>query len=451
MSPPVDVGEVSVRALTAPSCGPRVPVHPIPQCSKDFHYTENLAGEAECELCVACVKPKSWLVKPNPDRVIGRKSHASSTLEESARCHLGAAVLLMAAACGGGSGATKSSAADTPFVKKVKATVAQMETAQTTWTGPTSGPVAQRGKHLVYLSGQQSNSLDAAYGKYLQQAAERIGWTVTIIDGQGTPTGWISGMDQAIAQHPDGIVIFADATSLRAPIAQAAKAHIPVIGLHAAATTGPSAGLYTNVQEDAGQIGKAEADYAIASSDGTAHVVIVTHNEYKIAEIKSEAMKAEIAKCSGCKRLALVNFPAAEASDRMAQLVTSWVSSYGTNFYAMTVGDNDWDFGVPALSAGGAPKTVQVIGSDGTAAAYQRIRSGQYQTATVPEPAQEESDYAIYQMNRALQGKPADTWIPPIYLVTPKNVDAAGGQQNMFEPANGYEQHFLNLLTKGRS
>lgn len=99
---------------------------------------------------------------------------------------LGAAALLMAAACSSSSGTTKSGAADTPFVKKVKAAVTQMETAQTTWTGPTSGPIAQRGKHLVYLSGQQSNSLDAAYGKYLQEAARQIGWAVTIIDGQGT-------------------------------------------------------------------------------------------------------------------------------------------------------------------------------------------------------------------------------------------------------------------------
>lgn len=364
---------------------------------------------------------------------------------------LGASLLILASACSSSSGPSKSDTVATPFVKNVKAAVARMETGQSAWTGPTSGPVAQRGKRLIYLSGQQSNSLDAAYGQYLTQTAARIGWKVSTIDGQGTPTGWISGMDEAIAQHPDGIVIFADATSLEAPIAAAAKAHIPVIGLHAAATTGPGSGLYTNVQEDAGQIGRAEADFAIASSDGTAHVVIVTHNEYKIAEIKSEAMKAEIARCSGCRQLALVNFPAAEASNRMAQLVTSWVSSYGTSFYAMTVGDNDWDFGVPALSAGGAPQSVQVIGSDGTAAAYQRIRAGQYEVATVPEPAQEESDYAIYQMNRALQGQPADSWVPPIYLVTRQNVDADGGRQNVFDPANGYQQHFVNLLTKGHS
>jgi ribose transport system substrate-binding protein len=367
---------------------------------------------------------------------------------------LGAAGLLALAACGSSSGATASSTSNvSPQVAAIKKTVAQMQDAQTTWTGPTTGPVASPGKRIVYLSGQESNSLDASYGQYLQQAAKKIGWTVTIIDGQGTPTGWLAGMDQAIALHPAGIIIFADATSLQQPIAVARADHIPVVGLHASQTTGPGYGLYANIQEDAAAIGRAEADYAIADSDGTAHVIIVTHNEYGIAVIKSDAMKSELAKCKGCKLLSYVNFPAADADTRMAQIATDWVSTYGESFYAMTVGDNDWDFAVPALSAGGASSgSIKLVGSDGTATAYQRIKAGDdFQVATVPEPAQEEADYAIYQMNRALHGLPADAWYPPIYLVTHSNVNAEGGDQDQFDPANNYEQIFTSLLTTGKS
>jgi ribose transport system substrate-binding protein len=361
-----------------------------------------------------------------------------------------ALVTAVASGCSSTSNSTAATSSD-PRVQQIEKLVAGMEAPQTTWNGPTSGPVAAKSKHLVYLSGQQSNSLDAAYGTYLQQFAAKIGWTVSIIDGQGTPTGWLAGMDQAVAQHPAGIIIFADAPSLQAPIAAATQAGIPVIGLHAAEEAGPSDGLFTNIQEDPKLIGKAEADYAIASSAGHAQVIVVTHNEYGIAKIKSDAMKAELAQCTSCKLDALVNFPAAEASDRMPQLVTSWVSQYGTSFYAMTVGDNDWDFATPSLTSGSAPKSINLIGSDGTAAAYQRIRSGNYEVATVPEPAQEEADYAIYQMNLALNHQPAATWIPPIYLVTHENVDAEGGTNNAFDPSNGYAQHFANLLSTGKS
>jgi ribose transport system substrate-binding protein len=358
---------------------------------------------------------------------------------------------LLVAGCGSGASSTAATKSSDPYVRKVERLVRQMEAPQTTWNGPSSGPVAAKGKHLIYLSGQESNSLDAAYGNYLQQAARKIGWTVSIIDGKGTPTGWLAGMDQAVAQRPDAIIIFADATSLRAPIAAATKAGIPVIGLHAAELTGPTDGLFTNIQEDAKLIGQAEGYFVIADSGGHAKTVVVTHNEYGIAKIKSQATEAELRKCSGCTVLSYVNFPAAEASSRMPQLATSWVSNYGTNFYATTVGDNDWDFAVPSLNSGGAPKTVRLVGSDGTAAAYQRIRAGDYEVATVPEPAQEEAYYAIYQTNLALHHQPAATWVPPIYLVTKSNVDAEGGKNNVFDPSNNYQQHFINLLTTGKS
>ncbi len=347
----------------------------------------------------------------------------------------------------------KSSAAAAGQVSRIEQEVAQMEAPQTTWTGPTSGPVATAGKKIVYLSGQESNSLDAAYGSYLQAAAKKIGWQVTIIDGKGTPTGWLSGMDQAVALHPSGIVIFADAASLAKPISAAIADHIPVVGLHACSVTGPCHGLFTNIQEDATAIGRAEADYAIADSHGTARVIIVTHNEYGIARIKSDAMKAELAKCPGCKLLAYVNFPASESSTRTPQLVTSWVSRYGLPFYALTVGDNDWDFAVPSLRADSVPPSkVVLIGSDGIPSAYQRIRAGnQYQVATVPEPAQEEAYYALYQMNRALHGMSPSTWGPPVYLVTHSNVNAEGGANNAFDPADHYRQHFVSLLTTGKT
>lgn len=349
--------------------------------------------------------------------------------------------------------ASPNHASSESFLVATKKTVAGIEAPQTTWNGPQSGPVAAKGKTIVYLSGQESNSLDAAYGNYLKAMAKRIGWKVTVIDGQGTPTGWTDGMNQAVALHPDGIIIFADATSLAKPIAAAHAAHIPVIGLHASAYNAPGDGLYTNIQENAPAIGRAEADIAIADSNGTARVIIVTHNEYAIARIKSDAMKAELAKCHGCKLLTYVNYPAAESSSRTAQLVTSWVSAYGPNFYALTVGDNDWDFAVPALKAGGVPPTggVKLIGSDGIASAYRRIREGQYQVATIPEPAQEEADYALYQMNRAFHGLAPTAWYPPIYAVVKSNVNAEGGAQDNFDPDNRYQARFTSLLTTGHS
>src|SRR5947207_2002005 len=115
----------------------------------------------------------------------------------------------------------------------------------------------------------------------------------------------------------------------------------------------PSLNLFVNIQEDPREIGKAEADWAIADSNGTARVVVLSHNEYAIAQVKSQATKAEIEKCGGCKVLDYVNSPASEAAQRQPQLTTSWVQRFGVPVYATPVGDSDWDFGVPVLRSGG--------------------------------------------------------------------------------------------------
>ena len=107
-------------------------------------------------------------------------------------------------------------------------------------------------------------------------------------------------MNQAIALKPDGIALFADAASLKDPIKAGVAQGIKFVGLHAAGLPGPQPdlNLFVNIQEDPREIGKAEADWAIADSNGTARVVILSHNEYAIAEVKSMATKAEIEKCA---------------------------------------------------------------------------------------------------------------------------------------------------------
>ena len=65
----------------------------------------------------------------------------------------------------------------------------------------------------------------------------------------------------------------------------------------------PDLNLFVNIQEDPREIGKAEADWAIADTDGKARVVVVTHNEYPIAEPnrprpRTKSRSAPAARCS---------------------------------------------------------------------------------------------------------------------------------------------------------
>jgi ribose transport system substrate-binding protein len=334
-------------------------------------------------------------------------------------------------------------------VAQAKAAVAKFAGPQTIWTGPTSGPKPQPGKKIIYLSGDEQNDISHLYGVFMGEAAAKLGWTLTVIDGKGSPQSWIEGLNQGMALKPDGIAMFADAASLQEPMTVGAGKGIKFVGLHAAAEPGPRPDLhlFVNIQEDTKAIGRAEAQWAIADSNGTAKVVIVTHNEYAIAQIKSNATRDEVMKCSGCKVLDYVNFPASDAAPRMPQLTTSWVQRFGLPLYVTSVGDNDFDFAVPVLRTGGVPTAqVKLIGADGNRSAYQRIRQGdQYQVVTVSEPFELQAYQALDELNRAFNGQQPSGFVQDPFLVTKENIGAEGGDKDMFFPSNGYKRKYLAL------
>jgi ribose transport system substrate-binding protein len=357
------------------------------------------------------------------------------------------ALLTMAAIAMSAAAVGAASADD--VVEAAKAAVLKYAGPQTTWEGPTSAPKPAPGKKVVYLSGDEQNDISHLYGVYIKQAGEKLGWDVTIIDGKGSPTSWLAGMNQAIALKPDGIAMFADAASLQDPIKAGVAQGIKFVGLHASGYPGPQPdiNLFVNIQEDPVEIGKAEAAWVIADSDGKANVVILSHNEYAIAEVKSMATKAEIEKCTGCKVLEYVNSPASEAAQRQPQLTTSWVQRFGLPLYATSVGDNDWDFAVPVLRQGGIdPSQVKLVAADGNRSAYDRIRKGdQYQTVTVSEPIELQAYQTIDELNRAFNGQPPSGFVQPPFLVTKDNIHAEGGDQNTFIPSNDYKKHYLEI------
>jgi len=333
-------------------------------------------------------------------------------------------------------------------VAAARAAVARYAGPQTSWEGPKSGPKPKSGQYVVYLSGDEQNDISHEYGVYMAAGAHALGWRFTVIDGKGSPTSWLAGFNQAIALKPDGIAIFADAKSLQGPISTAVSRNIPVVGLHAASLPGPQPALklFVNIEEDPRDIGRAQADWVIAESNGAARVVIVTHNEYAIAKTKSDATVAAIKSCPGCKVVYYANFPASEAAQRMPQLTTSWVQTFGLPLYVTSVGDNDFDFAVPALRSAGVPTDkVNLVGADGNRSAYARIRAGLYQTATVSEPIELQAYQAIDELNRALNKAPPSGFVQPPYLVTRANVNQEGGEKDIFVPNNRYKEHYLRI------
>ena len=121
----------------------------------------------------------------------------------------------------------------------------------------------------------------------------------------------------------------------------------------------------------------------MVDSDGKAGVILFTDSIYGIATAKTNAEKAAIEGCAGCKVLAIEDTPIGDLANRMPQLTTSLLSKYGKAWtYSIAVNDLYFDFSAPSLqSAGVDPATGyprQISAGDGSVPAFERIRGKQY-------------------------------------------------------------------------
>ena len=289
----------------------------------------------------------------------------------------------MASAAFVGLHAGVAQAADDEFMKMAKDYIAQASAPVTTWDGPTTGPKAQGKKLVIYVSADQKNGGASGVGDGAQEAAKAMGWDFRILDGQGSVPARSSALTQAIALKPDGIILGTVDAAEQAPIVeQAVAAGIKVVGWHAGPGPGKIEavpGVFTNITTDPNEVAKASGLYAVVDSGGTAGVILFTDSIYAIATAKTNAEKAAVEGCKGCKVLSIEDTPIGDLSNRMGQLTTSLLAKYGKAWtYSIAVNDLYYDFSAPSLQAAGIDPAAgyprQIAAGDGSVPAFQRIR-----------------------------------------------------------------------------
>jgi ribose transport system substrate-binding protein len=325
---------------------------------------------------------------------------------------------------------------------------------KTTWDGPTTGPAAAEGKSIVVLAGDLKNGGILGVTKGVQEAATKIGWTINVLDGAGSIQGRAAAFGQALALNPDGIIINGfDAVEQQAALEQAKAAGIPIVSWHAGPVIGPdpASGIFANVSTDAMEVSAAAAKWAFADAGGKPGVVIFTDSTYAIAIAKADKIKETIESLGGTV-LEYVDTPIADTSTRMPSLTTALLQKYGASWtHALAINDIYFDFMGPALAAAGipgdgAPKAVAA--GDGSESAYQRIRTGQYQAVTVAEPLNLQGWQLIDELNRAIQGEEWSGYTSPLHVVTKENISFDGGDNNLFDPGNGYRDEYAKIWGK---
>jgi ribose transport system substrate-binding protein len=319
------------------------------------------------------------------------------------------------------------------------------------FTPPAGSTKAQKpGARIAYVAADLTDGGPNGIGVGLNEAAQVIGWKVESYDGQGTAAGHTNAINQAIASKPDAIVLGSvDATEQASTIKTANDAGIPVFGWHSTSEPGAGAGLKTNITTDPLKVAQLAAAYAVADSNGKVGAAIFTDSQYAVAIAKSDAMKAYLEACSTCEVLAVEDSPVSTTSQRMPGLISNLLQQHGDKLtYFFGINGNYFTGAAPALQAAGKdpagfPKGVAA--GNGDAPELQRIRTQQYQAATVAEPLYLQAWQLVDAVNDTLADVKIPDFVAAPGLIDHSNVPTSG---DVFDPDSGYRQIYTSAWGK---
>jgi ribose transport system substrate-binding protein len=345
-----------------------------------------------------------------------------------------------AASCPGGKGVVPAS-----FYSDVKAA----EATTTPWVGPKSSPKPAKGILVVDVSQTEANTGNDGAANGLAQAANLMGWHYKEINGGGSLSGMVQAIDQAIALKPQAIALESVPTTGTTPeLEKAAKQGIALIGWHVATNPGKIKGtpLYWNVSTAPFAIAEISAEYAIVQSCGKAHAVELTTMNYPIDQRKNAGFDAAFRQ-SKTSSIRIDNYSFGTRATLTGPAVSAVAAKTHTVNWFLTINDSYYTYAIPSLkSAGIKPNQIHLDSAgDGSPAAFQRIRQGDYQTITVPEPLREQGWIMATGINRALHHLQPFNFVTKPHLTVKSDVNADGGSKNVYTPPNTYQKHYKEL------
>jgi ribose transport system substrate-binding protein len=322
------------------------------------------------------------------------------------------------------------------------------------WTVPTNGPNVQGQKTIAFVASDMRNGGVDGVARGIVEAVQMLGWRVIVFDGNGSVLGQAAALLKAVSIRPDGIILGGlDAQTHKKTLAVAKKNNITVVGWHALDTAGANndLGLFTNITTDAEEVARVAACFAINSTKGKANVVILTDTNFSIARAKSNKLNKVINSCASCKVLVTKDVPLANTAEQISLVLEELVSQYG-NEITHIIGINDLYFDYAKLffeknkvKIKDVPKMISA--GDGSRTAYQRIRIGTYQVATVPEPLVLQGWQAIDELNRAFNQQPPSGFSAPVNVITKKDL-AQHVIEDTYDPNNQYRRTYSNVWKK---
>lgn len=207
---------------------------------------------------------------------------------------------------GSGSGGATSDAAT------AKKRMAQLYKG--TFSEPTGEAVrVKAGQNIWVISIGQETPGAVAQTKAVKAAGQDLGWEVTIFDGQFNPTRILSGVEQAISDRADGIVMtYVDCAFAKPALAEAKKRKVEVVATEASDCSEVEPGqpeLFDWIVHYGDQPfrewiqdwGQAQAIWTIAETEGKANAIVPVQTDAETTILGGKGATDELDKCKGCE------------------------------------------------------------------------------------------------------------------------------------------------------
>ncbi|HET6998313.1 MAG TPA: substrate-binding domain-containing protein [Solirubrobacterales bacterium] len=331
-----------------------------------------------------------------------------------------AVAALVLAACGSSddSGGGSDEKASTSDVAKYQQQLDALYKG--TYEAPSGGPVEPpKGKNVWIISTGQEIETAQNASAAMEEAGQTLGWEVTLFDGKFESSRQISGIEQALADKADGIVLlYVDCDPVKSGIQQAKKAGVAVVGIE---SKDCEPGLENHVVKYAGDedfaawvahgFGGTQAKWVIAKTKGEAKTIVTVQTDlYTTAVTYDPGITDEFENCKTCEIVDTIEFVGTEFGPPLQQKIEQSLNKHpeANSFIAAYDAVLTGGGGAAALRASGRLDEIESMGGEGSVPGIELIYDNAGMDACSGIPTAWEGYGAIMGLARVFAGQDPD-------------------------------------------
>jgi len=309
----------------------------------------------------------------------------------------------------------------------VVAFLCAIATVSSAWDGPRKGPVAQPGKKIIFIASDLRNGGVIGVKNGFMEAMRVLAWSVEVKDGGGDLTQMQKILKEALHSNFDGVVIggFQAPSNLhhrhgKSPI---------LVGWHSSAKPGHTDVLFANITTDPVVVARRTADVVQKVGSKKQGIVIITDNQFSIAQEKVRQIIEALSACKTCRVLSVEDVPIFKADLEVPNLVVQLDKRFEKKWtHTIAVNDIYFDHMNFPLKKIHRSDVFNISAGDGSQVAIGRVKGGgSQQVVTVAEPLLAQGWQIADELNRAFAGEKESGYVSKPITISKDLLDSSVG------------------------